>query len=236
MQQGDATLREELAAATRVLGRHEMIGMFGHISVMTDDPQRYLICPGAGMRKDRCRASDIIELDLDAEFKPGLPLELYMHAAAHRQQPERIRSLVHVHSRALTALSVLADVPTDLLMIHAGFWPEQMPLWDDPDLVRSHELANKMMDIIGDESMLLLRWHGAVIVGSTLKETLFRTLLAETHAQQWLTALAHGQPLQPIPRDVSREYLYDEFLSPFTHNLHWNFSTSFVPEAPGARP
>jgi ribulose-5-phosphate 4-epimerase/fuculose-1-phosphate aldolase len=100
MRQDDGVLREDLATATRVLARHGMIGMFGHVSVMTDDPQRYLICPGAGTRKDRCRPSEIIELDLDREFEPGLPLELYMHSEAHRRKPESIRSLIHVHSPA----------------------------------------------------------------------------------------------------------------------------------------
>ena len=42
--------------------------MFGHVSVLTDDPQRYLVCPGAGARKDRCRSTDVLELDLDHEF------------------------------------------------------------------------------------------------------------------------------------------------------------------------
>ena len=62
-------LRDELATGTRILGRHEMIGMFGHISLLTDDPERYLLCPGAGTRKDRCRASDVLELHLDDEFE-----------------------------------------------------------------------------------------------------------------------------------------------------------------------
>ncbi len=42
------SLRSELAAATRILASHRLIGMFGHVSVLTEDPQRYLVCPGAG--------------------------------------------------------------------------------------------------------------------------------------------------------------------------------------------
>ena len=71
-----ADLRSELATATRVLAQHGLIGMFGHVSVLTDDPQRYLVCPGAGARKDRCRSTDVLELGLDAEFEPGRPLEV----------------------------------------------------------------------------------------------------------------------------------------------------------------
>jgi ribulose-5-phosphate 4-epimerase/fuculose-1-phosphate aldolase len=202
---------------------------------MTDDPQRYLICPGAGTRKDRCRASEIIELDLDYEFEPGLPLELYMHAEAHRRQPESIRSLVHVHSPALTSLSALAEVPSELLMIHAAFWPRAMPVWEEPELVRDRPRAERMIDLLGDEAVLLLRWHGAVIVGATLKEAVARTLLAETHAQQLLTALSHGRPLAPVPSDVDRADLYERLLPPFTHDMQWRLESSYVPEPPGAR-
>jgi len=48
-----ATLRAELATATRILAAHRLVGMFGHVSVLTDDPRTYLVCPGAGARKDR---------------------------------------------------------------------------------------------------------------------------------------------------------------------------------------
>jgi ribulose-5-phosphate 4-epimerase/fuculose-1-phosphate aldolase len=107
-----ADLRSQLAAATRILAGHQLVGMFGHVSVLTDDPQTYLVCPGAGARKDRCRASDVIELDLDHEFTPGPPLELYMHSEVHRLKPH-IKSLIHVHSPALVALAAMAEVPTD---------------------------------------------------------------------------------------------------------------------------
>ena len=236
MQESARSLREELAVGTRVLARHGLIGMFGHVSVLTEDPQRYLVCPGAGQRKDRCRATDVIELDLDHEFEPGLPLELYMHSEAHRFKPEAIGSLIHVHSPALTALSSMAEVPSELLMLHASFWPESMPLYEETDLVRDRAAAVKMIELLGDEALLLLRWHGAVIVGATLREAVFRAVLAETHAQQLLAALSHGRPLQPVPADVDRKQLYPRMLPPRTHDMNWVYEGSFVPEAPGARP
>lgn len=218
-------LRDELATATRILGRHEMIGMFGHVSLLTDDPDRYLICPGAGRRKDLVRPEDVIELGLDDEFRVGLPLELYMHAAMHRAKPA-IRSLVHVHSPNLTALAAMAEPPTDLLMLHASFWPEQLPMWEQPALVKDHDTADELVELMGDSAIALLRWHGAVIVGSTIQEAIFRTLLAEYHAGIVLTSLAHGRPLVPVRRD--RSELYADVLPESTHLLNWRFESSFV--------
>jgi ribulose-5-phosphate 4-epimerase/fuculose-1-phosphate aldolase len=229
-----AGLRAQLATATRILARHQLVGMFGHVSVLTDDPQTYLVCPGAGARKDRCRASDVIELDLDHEFEPGLPLELYMHSEVHRLKPH-IKSLIHVHSPALVALAALAEVPADLLMMHASFWPESMPVWEVPDLVRDRAAAVALTETLGDEAIALLRWHGAVIVGRTLQEALLRAILAEEHASQLVTALSHGRPLAPVPKAVDRDELYSKVLSARTHDMHFGYASTFVTLEPGAR-
>jgi ribulose-5-phosphate 4-epimerase/fuculose-1-phosphate aldolase len=227
-------LRGELAAATRILAGHQLVGMFGHVSVLTDDPRTYLVCPGAGARKDRCRASDVIELDLDHEFEAGLPLELYMHSEVHRLKPH-VKSLIHVHSPGLVALAAMAEVPSELLMMHASFWPEAMPVWEEPDLVRDRPAAQRLIGLLGDEAIALLRWHGAVIVGRTLQEALMRAILAEDHAQQLLTALAHGRPLAPVPQAVDRTELYGKVLSARTHDMHFGYAKTFVEVEPGAR-
>jgi len=227
-------LRTQLATATRILARHQLVGMFGHVSVLTDDPQRYLVCPGAGARKDRCRPTDVLELDLDHEFEPGLPLELYMHSEVHRLKPH-IKSLIHVHSPGLVALAAMAEVPPELLMMHASFWPEAMPVWEEPDLVRDRAAAQRLIGILGGEAIALLRWHGAVIVGHTLQEALFRAILAEEHAAQLVTTLSHGRPLSPVPKNVNRDELYAKVLSPRTHDMHFGYASTFVELPPGAR-
>jgi ribulose-5-phosphate 4-epimerase/fuculose-1-phosphate aldolase len=235
MSESPEDLRAELATATRVLAHHGLMGMFGHVSVLTDDPGTYLISPAAGTRKDLCRPADVLALDLDDTFRPGRPLELYMHAEAHRHKPH-LRSLVHVHSPGLVALSSMAEVPTDLLMLHAAFWPEVMPTWDEPALVRDHDSAHKLIEILGDSAIALLRWHGAVIVGSTLREAVMRAVLAEEHARQLVTALSHGRPLAPVPRGTDRDELHADVLSARTQDMHWDYASTFVPLSPGARP
>ena len=109
-----------------------------------------------------------------------------------------------------------------------------MPLFEEPELVRDRETAQRLIGILGDEAIALLRWHGAVIVGETVREAVFRAILAEQHASQVLTALSHGQPLKPVPAELSRQELYAKMLPPFTHDMHWWYESSFVPEPAGA--
>jgi ribulose-5-phosphate 4-epimerase/fuculose-1-phosphate aldolase len=113
-------------------------------------------------------------------------------------------------------------------MMHASFWPHVMPIWDEVDLVRDRTAAQRLIGVLGDEAIALLRWHGAVIVGKTLHEAVFRAILAEEHASQLVTALAHGRPLAPIPETTDRFELYARVLSPHTHDMHWNYASSFV--------
>ncbi len=225
MTAGTEEQRAELATATRILGRHEMIGMFGHVSLLTDDPERYLLSPGAGRRKDTCRPEQILELGLDDRFEFGRPLELYMHAEMHRARPD-LRSLVHVHSPNLTALAAMAEPSSELLMIHAGFWPEKIPLWERPELITDHAAAAEFVTEMGDSALSLLRWHGAVIVGRTVREAVFRTILAEYHAGILLASLAHGEPLAPVT--APRDELYARVLPAATHDLFWGFESTYV--------
>jgi hypothetical protein len=62
----------------------------------------------------------------------------------------------------------------------------------------------------------------------------FRAILAEQHAERTLAALAHGRPLAPVPGDLDRGELYARMLPPRTHDMHWRYEGSYVPEAPGA--
>jgi HCOMODA/2-hydroxy-3-carboxy-muconic semialdehyde decarboxylase len=120
-------------------------------------------------------------------------------------------------------------------MMHASFWPRSMPVWEEPDLVRERADARKLIGLLGEQAIALLRWHGAVIVGPTLREAVFRAILAEEHARQLVTALSHGRPLAPVPKDVDRGGLYSRVLSPRTHDMHWDYASTFVEIPPGAR-
>jgi len=148
-----------------------------------------------------------------------------MHAAMHRARPEP-RSLVHVHSPHLTALAALAEPPADLLMLHASFWPDRIPLWERPELVRDQAAGDALVRLLGDSALGLLRRHGAVVMGRTLRETVFRTVLAERHAGPLLASLAHSRPLAPVT--AVRDALYADVLPSMTHDLNRRFESSYV--------
>ncbi|GAA5190248.1 class II aldolase/adducin family protein [Rugosimonospora acidiphila] len=217
---------EELALATRVLAEHDLIGMYGHVSVLPDPgAQEYLLSPGAGFRKQDCGPRDVVSLRFDDEFRPGLPLELYMHSETHRRHPE-VRALVHTHAPALTELSLYADVPGDAMLLHAAFWPEEVPVYELPRLVVRRDQAQGLVDVVGTSSVTLLRWHGAVVTGRSLSEAVFRTIYAEKNARLLLDGLRGTGKRVALPSGAEREDIAEQIITDRMLGLHWGYEAA----------
>jgi HCOMODA/2-hydroxy-3-carboxy-muconic semialdehyde decarboxylase len=221
------TLRAELAVATRILARHNLVGMFGHISSLLPGDRRFLIHPGAGSRKDRCTPSDVFEVALDDEWRLGLPLELYMHSEVHRLSPQ-VRSLVHVHAPALTQLSLFSEVPGEALVFNAGFWPDVVPVYNEADLVRDRSAAKDLARLLGDASVALLRWHGAIIAAPTVRQAVVRAIHAEENARLLLGTLSCGRPIIPLPRENARREIYERIATDRHLSSYWLYEASLV--------
>lgn len=218
--------KDLLAEATRVADAHGLIGMFGHLSYYPQPgDDRYLLSPGAGFQKQRCRGSDVYDLSFDDEWVQGLPLEIYMHSEVHRMHPE-IGALVHSHSPALTQLSTLADVPGDAMLLHASFWPDEVPVFEDTHLVVERHDAVRLIEQLGESPLILMRWHGAVVVGATLEEAVFRSIQAEANAQALLAAMSTGQPYLSLPGGAERERTAAAVITPRMLGLHRNYQAA----------
>jgi HCOMODA/2-hydroxy-3-carboxy-muconic semialdehyde decarboxylase len=218
--------KDLLAEATRVAAAHGLIGMFGHLSYYPEHAgDRYLLSPGAGFQKQTCTGGDVYDVAFDDKWVQGLPLEIYMHSEVHRMHPE-VGALVHSHSPALTQLSTLAQVPGDAMLLHASFWPDEVPVFEDTHLVVERHDAARLIEQLGDSPLILLRWHGAVIVGSTLEEAVFRSIQAEANAQVLLTAMATGRPYIPLPGGIERHKTAEAVITPRMLGLHRNYQAA----------
>jgi ribulose-5-phosphate 4-epimerase/fuculose-1-phosphate aldolase len=221
------TLCEELAVAARILARHGLIGMFGHISSLLPGDRRFLIHRGAGSRKDLCMPADLFDVELDDEWRLGQPLELYIHSEIHRRSPQ-IKSVVHVHAPAMVHLSLLQEVPGDALVFNAAFWPEKVPVYDETDLVRDRAAAKSLAELLGDASVALMRWHGAIIAAPTVRQAVVRAIHAEENARLLLQSISCGRPIIPLPRGNARREMYERIATERHLASYWEYECSLV--------
>jgi len=130
--------------------------------------------------------------------------EVLMHLAIYRRRPE-VRAVIHTHPPITVALTAAGH---DLRPMFADFYVylganvPHIPYVT----VTTPELAAAVEAVIVDPAVkgIVLRNHGAITVGVSIKEACFRTLAIEEQAVIQHAALQVGTPTFLSPRECSR--------------------------------
>jgi ribulose-5-phosphate 4-epimerase/fuculose-1-phosphate aldolase len=198
---GLASLREHLVAANHILVREGVLDAFGHVSARTSaGAGEFLLA--RNLAPGSVTASDLVVHDLDgaaADDPRPLYLERYIHAEIYRSRPD-VMAIVHSHSASVIPFG-LGGVPMRPVFHMAGFLPaEGAPVYEISDhvggstdlLISSPELGTTLASALGDQSVVLMRGHGSVTVGTSIPEGVFNAVYAEVNAGIQLRALALG--------------------------------------------
>jgi len=196
-------LIEDLVAANRILFDQGVVDGFGHISVRHDkDPQRYLLA--RSMAPALVTADDIIEYDLDSNPVDAKGrtsyLERFIHGEIYKLRPD-IVSVVHSHSPAVLPF---ADTKVALRPMNhiAGFLGTGAPVFEiratagaETDmLIRNAGLGHALAKALGHSPVILMRGHGSVASGQTIRHAVFRAIYTEVNARVQSEALKIGKP------------------------------------------
>jgi HCOMODA/2-hydroxy-3-carboxy-muconic semialdehyde decarboxylase len=196
-------LKEDLVTANRILAYHNVVDSFGHVSIRhPGNPQHFFM--------SRARAPNCVELGDIMEFKlegavvgtePGKPYsERFIHGAVFEARPE-INSVVHNHSPNVVPFSVLKKQCFCAVMHMAAPIGRDVPNWDirakfgDATnlLVTSMDMGRDLAQSLGARAMALMRGHGCVVVGRSLREAVFTSIYAELNAQMLCQAMSMGE-------------------------------------------
>src|SRR5262245_47713490 len=219
-------LIEELVTANRILAHEDVVDSFGHISVRHPErPDRYLL--SRARAPDCIEADDIMEFTLDGtpvdarERKPYL--ERFIHGAIYEARPE-VRSVVHNHSPSVIPFGVTQHKLRPLLHMCASIGHE-VPTWDVRDhfgdtalLVENMEMGRDLAKFLGAGRTALMRGHGAVVAGTSIRHAVFTSVYLEANAKLQMQAMAMGDIKFLSPGEV------DTIIArtgPFTLNRAW---------------
>lgn len=120
--------------------------------------------------------------------------EVLMHLAVYRRRPE-VEAVIHTHPPITIALTAaghnLRPMFADYYVYLGGNVPH-LPYVTvtTPELAREVEEVVEAVDCYG----IILRNHGAITVGTSIKEAYFRTLAIEEQATIQHAALQVGEP------------------------------------------
>ena len=194
-------LIDELVTANRILAREGVVDSFGHISVRHPGrADRYLL--SRARAPDCIEADDIMEFALDGtpvearERKPYL--ERFIHGAVYEARPE-VHSVVHNHSPSVIPFGVTATKLKPLLHLCASIGHE-VPVWDSQKrfgdtslLVENMAMGRDLAALLGGRRTALMRGHGAVVAGRSIREAVFISVYLEVNSHLQMRAMAMGE-------------------------------------------
>ena len=174
---------------------------FGHVSGRHDkNPERFLLA--RSMAPGLVTAADIMEFGLDGEpiRDDGRPIysERFIHSEIYKAR-EDVNSVVHSHSPTVVPFTV-TQVP--LKPIRAAFFYPEVPLFDTRAvagwtnlLISNSSLGQALAEKLGRNSVVLLRGHGDVVVGPSVRVAVYRAVYTEANAKLLLQAKMLGGPI-----------------------------------------
>lgn len=197
------TAIRELVDANHILFDQGVVDGFGHVSVRHPErPDHFLLA--RSMAPALVTESDVLEFDLDgnAVVPNGPPgyLERFIHGEIYRKRKD-VNSVVHSHSPSVVPFSVVTATSLRPVCHMCGFLSEKgTPIFEIRDfagpgsdlLITSGKLGAALADTLSDGPAVLMRGHGSTVVGSTLRQTVFRAVYTEIGARLQMEAMKLG--------------------------------------------
>jgi len=202
--------RCDLAAAHRLAVRDGLNeGVWNHLSVMSpDDPEVMLITPGY-THWSMVNAGNIAAVGPD-----GLPVSeggteptvagFIIHAPVHQAVPSA-KCLMHVHSPYITALSMRKDIRLDTCSSQqAAQFHGDVAYYEVYDgLLNSEDEGRHMAEVMGDNRVLMMRNHGAMVAGETVGQAYVDLYQLERACMYQVLATGEDCELNQIPEEIA---------------------------------
>ena len=196
----DATPIEDIVIGSRILADFGVLDGFGHVSARDpQNPSHFLL--SRSLAPALVTADDIMEFDLDGNaLDPSgrsVFLERFIHSEIYKARPD-VMAVVHTHSPGVIPFGV-SHVALRAMFHNAAFLAAGTPVWDirtdfgETDmLVRDAARGKSLVQALGDKPVVLMRGHGDVTVGPSVKMAVFRAYYTDVNARLQSQAVALG--------------------------------------------
>lgn len=195
----------DLALANQILDDKEVLDGYGQVSVRNPrNPNQYFL--SRSMAPALVSESDIMTFDLDSNpvgnDKREPYAERFIHGEIYRARPD-VNAIVNCYSPDLIPFGV-TKVPLRALYHMTAFIASGVPVFEIRDfraagnksmLVNNHELGQALAHVLGKNAAVLVRGHGAVIVGVSIPQAVGRSVYLQINAKLQMKAIALGQPI-----------------------------------------
>ncbi len=219
----------QLVAANRILAHEGVVDAFGHVSLRhPENPDRYLLSQSRA--PELVGMNDLMEFTLegdpiDQERRP-MYAERPIHGGVYEARPD-VQAVVHNHSPAVIPFGV-TGTPLRPVFHLAAIMGDEVPVWDIRDrfgntnlLVTTMEQGRDLARCVGGGRAALMRGHGCVVAGSSLKEAVMAAIYLQVNARLLLDSLPWGNVIYLSAGEV--EKMSETQLLPLSVNRAWEY-------------
>jgi len=181
-----AAAKSDFITALRIISHEGLSDAFAHLSARTDGGDAMLFMP----RKSPAlvNANELFVVD----FEKPVP-QSSIHQAIYKSRGD-VKAVFHFHSPAVILLSVIGQTIRPMHNYSAIFY-EGVPLYTGTGQVESPARAGEMAKLLGAAKAVILRGHGAVVVGQSIREVCMLAVYLEESARLQTEATKLGTPM-----------------------------------------
>ena len=204
-------LKHKVALACNILAKEGLTDFLGHVSCKTVDDDSILVSP-TSKNLANVRDEDILRISLKGKLsesngKP--PSELPIHTSIYKSRPD-VGAVIHAHPKFATLFSITGERVVPVCHLGAPFI-DGVPLFEEYGLVDNVISADKLARNLGNKRAILLKNHGAVVVGRTIEEACILTIWLEKNCELLFMSKVTGRinaiPLENSSRSLVAHYL-----------------------------
>lgn len=213
-------LKENVIYACRILSHQKLVEGFGHVSARIPGTELFLMTPRVSLAL--VRPEELLTMNLQGKIVEGThaaPFEASLHTAIMKAKPT-VNAVTRIHARRANIFSV-TDRKLEPVHNHGSFFSGGVPVFFKPDLISTRDLAEEVVQTLGDHPAILLRGNGQVTVGRSIPEAVMMAIYLEEAADILYGALQIGKPF-PLTVDEA-VYRQTEALPPVDLERAWNF-------------
>ena len=196
-----STIRD-LVDANHILFDQGVVDGFGHVSVRHPDrSDRFLLA--RSMAPALVTERDVLEFDMEGaaveEGGPAAYLERFIHSEIYRRRGD-VHAVVHSHSPSVVPFGVVKAARLQPMFHMCGFLGGSTPVFEIRDfagdgsdlLISNKQLGAALAQSLGRGPAVLMRGHGSTVVGSNLRQAVFRAVYTEVGARLQTEAMRLG--------------------------------------------
>jgi ribulose-5-phosphate 4-epimerase/fuculose-1-phosphate aldolase len=203
-------LRIQLAAAYRIFHHLKWDYLiYGHITVRVPGPEKHFLINPFGLRYDEVTASNLVKVDLKGNIveeskNPVNPAGFVIHSAIHSSR-EDAHCVMHTHTPAGMAAAGLKN-PIKNIDFDSAALTERIAYHDFEGVTIREEECERLSNNLGDKSVMILRNHGLLSVGTTIPHAFIRLHTLERACQVQMLTRSINEDLIEVSDNIAKAH------------------------------